>query len=216
MSKINFTERELSIRDSIASTMSRKWKMYQDKDDMIGELSLWLCENYDKVERYRTEEHGEAKLYTALNRVAAKYAAKETKIKSGGSMEALEYTLPEVKRILPYIWDEIPQTTIYTNPLYENSIIRKVNYSSENSNQLLHIITDIRIAFYSISKEHQKMLELKYRNGYSNVELAKLFDSTEDAIRNKYNRIITNMIKKLNGYSTKWEKNTRISNYIEN
>jgi DNA-directed RNA polymerase specialized sigma24 family protein len=71
---MEFLPSELELCDRIANRAAGKFRSYNiDSKDLASELRLWLCENYPKVLRYRGENGGMGKLYTALTRHWYKY-----------------------------------------------------------------------------------------------------------------------------------------------
>lgn len=71
---MEFLPSELAICDKIATNAAIRFRLYNiDRTDLASELRLWLCENYPKVVKYRGENGGMGKLYTALTRHWYKY-----------------------------------------------------------------------------------------------------------------------------------------------
>jgi len=106
---MNLTDRELQLAKQIAYKQSNRWSA-ADREDLTAQLYLWLVEKHATVERYRTEEGGEGKLYVSLNRAAAKYAAKEQTHYNGASVntqqkEKYAYTFNVLDNALEYLWN---------------------------------------------------------------------------------------------------------------
>lgn len=198
---MSVNEHELSLARRIARRSAGKWSLVE-YDDLASELALWLFEHQDTVARYREEEHGEAKLFVALRRVASKYCARVQSERSGGPLAVdSQWTLGQIERALPFIFEDIPQSVVstvsYTSEDGEPFEVA-LNYSGAHS-EALTLVTDLRIAFFEMPAEVKETIALHFRDGMSFAEMGRLTGLSREASRKRVKRSVTRMRDFLSG-----------------
>ena len=175
------TDKERNTATVIARQVSRKWRL-TDFEDMQAELYTWLVIKASKgvLERYRTEQYGEQKLYTGLKRYAIKYAIKETEKITGQKLmpynengEHYTYTIENIKNALPFLWDyeQITDTHIKENPQTGQALKQ---YQPET--KVADIMFSIKIAIEKLNYSEQILLQYKYREDKTFKQIAELLD----------------------------------------
>lgn len=179
------TDHELGLARKIARRWSQKWSLVE-YDDLASELVLWLYEHESAVERYREDEL-EGKLFVALRRHASKYCAREQSERSGGPIEVdSPYTVGQIERALPFVFEGIPQSTYAT--------IGEVapTYSGTHS-EALAIIIDLRSALVDMPDEVRESIVLRFRDGMSFTEIGRLTGMTRQAATARVSRAVTRL-----------------------
>lgn len=177
---------ELDLARKIARRWSDKWRLVE-YDDLASTLVLWLFENEETVERYRFEEFGEGKLFVTLRRQASKYCAREQSERQGGPLDIdAPYTVGQIERALPYIFEDVPQSTYATVGNYAPS------YSGTHS-EALAIITDLRGAYLDQPDEVQETVALRFRDGMSYTEIGRLTGTTRQAATARVTRAVARL-----------------------
>lgn len=107
-------ERDLGLVRQVADWCAARWTLV-DRDDVEGELLLWLVENEETAADYR--RNGDmGKLTKSLKRVATKYAVKESTVAQGGQLwDDAPYTVEQVERVLPFVFEPQGHTTDLVN-----------------------------------------------------------------------------------------------------
>jgi RNA polymerase sigma factor (sigma-70 family) len=186
-------EKELALARRIARKIGSRWSAVE-VEDLEQDLILWLFENQDHVERYRTEEGGESKLYVALKRKASKQAAREQTIRSGAPLDVnASYSIAQIERALPFVFEDIPQSVAVENP-----VTGAVNYHGEHS-QALAVMTDIRGAFQDLPSEMKLVLQLRFRDGLTYQDIGDMSDMTLNGAKKRVRRAVTRMQEILDG-----------------
>lgn len=179
MSKIFFTEAEYKTTQNVAKYFSNTWKNV-DYDDILGELYLWLTDNYKYVERWR-EETGDGKLFVSLRRHAAKYCAKTAGEKYADPQlnNNLKYSIEQVEKTLPYILEE---------NIYEQLI-------NMEKQKLFDIIFDVHQAFHGMKNDDKRILALRYFYGKTSKEIGEMLNLKDNTVDKRVERAL----KKLHG-----------------
>ena len=187
---MTLTDKDLTLARKVAYRVGSKWSLVEI-DDLTSELTLWMVEHADTVARYRDEEHGEAKLFVALRRLATKYSVREQTVRSGGPlMDDDPYTVEQVERALPYLFEETPQTTVHEHP----------GARWDGSHGLaLTIMTDMRGAFADLPPQVQETLTLRFRDGLSFADMATLTGITKRAAKHRVDRAVRRLRDHLSG-----------------
>jgi RNA polymerase sigma factor (sigma-70 family) len=162
-----------------------------DAEDLASELILWLFEHEQTVERYRTEDYGEPKLFVALRRTASKYCVKEQESRTGSPLfDDDPYTIGQVERALPFIFEEIPQTVLtdFTSQVHPGS-----------HGMALAIITDLRGAFQDMPEQVRETLTLRFRDGLTFTDMGRLTGISGEAAKKRVTRAVRRVRDRLSG-----------------
>lgn len=190
---MNITPNELKLAEKVAARIGSKWSAVEI-DDLTGHLYLWLVKNLRHLEKWRLEE-GDGKLYVSLRSEAAKYCAKEQAAAVGRPIsEGNFYTPALLERALPYIFEDIPQTTVRVNPVTE----APESYQGE-PNLALTILTDIKSGFYGLHRKLQEEIEWYYRDGLTYEEIGELRGLTKDGAKKRIDKAVSRLSDKLAG-----------------
>lgn len=189
------TEKEIRLAEKVAWRVGSKWSEVEI-DDLQSHLYLFMAENVGHLERWRREPGDNGKLYVALRREAAKYCAKEQAARVGRpSLTDDFYTADLLRRALPYVFEEVPQTTVAENPVTG----RPETIPSE-SNLALTIITDIRGAFFGLNPEVRQVLAWRFRDGLTFEEIGELKGISKDGAKKSVDRAVQRLADSLAGY----------------
>lgn len=178
MSKVFFTEAEYKTTKKVAKYFNSRWRNIE-YDDILGELYLWLTENYKYVEVWR-EEKGDGKLFVSLRRHAAKYCAKTAgeKYADPDLSNNIKYTTEQVEKTLPYIFEE----DIYAKLL-----------TIENE-KLFDIIFETYQAFNELNNDDKRILALRYNYHKTSKEIGEMLNLKDNTVDKRVERAL----KKLN------------------
>jgi RNA polymerase sigma factor (sigma-70 family) len=183
----------MEIAQRVARRIASRWKLV-DTDDLTGQLYLWLVEHEAHVKRYRAEPQGAGKLYVALKREAARYAAKETAVRVNRPLQTDNfYTVELLDRALPYIFEETPQTVVMVNPRTGEPL------ESGESNLALTIITDIRTHYYGLAPQQKEIIQWRYRDGLTYEEIGELRNLSANGAMGQLQRAVTRLSEALAG-----------------
>jgi DNA-directed RNA polymerase specialized sigma24 family protein len=184
---------ELKLAEKVAARIGAKWSAV-DIDDLTSHLYLWLFTNLRRVERWRAEE-GDGKLYVSLRSEAAKFCAKEQAAAVGRPINEGNFYTPEIlDRALPYIFEDIPQTTVKVNP-----VTGQPEATSLEPNLALTLLADIKGAFYGLHRRLQEELEWRYRDGLTLEEIGELRGLTKDGAKKRIDKALERLAGKLAG-----------------
>jgi RNA polymerase sigma factor (sigma-70 family) len=190
------TPEEMKVAERVGKRAASRWRNVE-ADDVISELYLWLAMNREPIDRWKSEEGGQGKLFVTLRREAAKYCAKEEATMIGRPLRQDNfYTVDLVKRALPYVFEPVPQTTAQVNPVTGESYSTG---SPESFGNAQAIIADIRGALYGINREMREILELRYRDGLTLEEIGELSEVTKVAAKNRIDRAVKRLSDALSG-----------------
>lgn len=185
---MSINDRELSLARKVAYKTASKWSMV-DVEDLASELILWLFEHEETVERYRAEEFGEPKLFVALRRRASKYCVREQEARTGSPLfDADPYTVEQVERALPFIWEDIPQT-----------VLPEFSSVPHSHGLALAIITDLRGAFQDMPEQVRETLTLRFRDGLTFTEMGRLTGISGEAAKKRVTRAVRRVRDRLSG-----------------
>lgn len=186
---------DLALARHIAYKIGSKWALVEI-EDLTSELTLWLFENEATVDRYRELEGGQGKLFLALRRIASKYCAKETMIRSGAPLDSdAAYSKEQIERALPFMFEDLPQTTLHVAPVTG----KPVSEGSHESGLALSIMMDMRQAFSDLPPKSRYVLELRFRDDLSYGEIATLTGTTDRGAAHRVGRAITRIQESLSG-----------------
>lgn len=179
---MEFTDDEYALCKRQAYAVARKWKA-ADAADIEADLLLWLCANYRHVQRYRTEPGGRQKLGKALHRFGLQRAMKEQEARNGVRLqdEWSPYTKDQVKAALPYIWDreDWPTEQAVIDPRHGGVVGHNAD---SRVGDALSVLIDVSAAVDRLSVSDQRLLRLRYRDGYSTREIAEQLGTATGAV----------------------------------
>jgi len=183
---MNLTTDEFRIIRAIARYFSNRWKKIE-LDDLNSELMLWAYQHYKIIDEWRTDPKGEGKLYVTLKREAAKYCARETQKHSIRPIESDNYyTMNQLINIIPYLWEIIPESDSHAR-------------LPQDTNVAITLVTDVRSAFYSLSKEDRSLLEIRYRLELSQSEIGELLGLSDRGAEKRIKRALERLHDNLGG-----------------
>lgn len=189
---IHLEPRELQLAETVASFVGSRWKLVE-VDDVTSHLYLWLCQNERHVAAWRAEGQGEGKLFVAMRREANKYAANETAARVGRPLTSTPmYPRDVVERALPFIFEDIPQTSVTVNP-----VTGQPDYLPHEFDVAIAVLFDIKGAFYGLPPRVREILEWKFRDGLTNAEIGALRNITKDGARKQIARALDRLVDAL-------------------
>lgn len=190
------TEAELKLARRVAKRVGSRWSAVE-LEDLESELIVWLFENEKIVDRYRGEDGGEGKLFVALRRRAVKLSAREQSVRSGLPLDAgSRYSIQQIERGLPFIFEETPQTVLAENPV-TGSVVGSA--SPESSTVALAILLDLRGAVEQLSEELREVVVLRFRDGMTYHDIAGLVGLTDNGARKRVRRALRSAQQFLDG-----------------
>lgn len=197
---MEITDHDIKLAKQGALAAHRAARGLVSSTDLIGEANLWLVENLDKVELWRTQgSHGANKLRNACRQRCLTVVAAERRRRSRLEQGDLFYYTPAmVREILPDIFDMDDWTTS-TSTASDEEPRRRQSRPSEGNNRLAAIV-DVRSAFYSLSASDQMLLTELYQGGGMGFDvLAATMDISEKTARRRESRIIDKLVERLGG-----------------
>lgn len=190
----SLTTKEIGVAERVSKRIGPKWSLVED-EDLTSHLYLWLVTNMPAVERWRSEESGEGKLYVSLRREAAKYCAKEQASRVGRPLnEDNFYDVAKVKAGLPFIFEQAPETIVLENP-----VTGQTNHSVGEYGLAQTIIADMRGAFYGLNPDVRRVLEWYFRDGLTFEEIGELRDITTQGAKKQVDRGVSRLVDALAG-----------------
>lgn len=187
---MRFTENELSLTSKIGRKMATKWTAVES-DDLVSHLTLWLCENYATVERYRTEEGGEAKLFVSLRREAGRFCAKEQAQRTGAPLDHdAAYSVEQIERILPFVFEDLPSQSVAENP-HTGVPLSKPDH--EQFETAIAMALDVRSAYHDLPAEIREVLIMRYRDNMSYEEIGSLTGMTDRGAQKRVLRAVVRL-----------------------
>lgn len=185
---------EIRLASKVAWRIGSKWSAVE-VDDLQSHLFLWMVENMRNLERWRDEPGDNGKLYVSLRREAARFCAREQAARVGRPIAADNYyTVPLVERALPFIFEDIPQTTVLENPV--SGVAASVPASFDNA---LTLLTDIKQTYWGLNPELQQVLAWRYRDGLTFEEIGELRNITKDGAKKASDRAVQRLVDALAG-----------------
>jgi RNA polymerase sigma factor (sigma-70 family) len=189
-------QEEMRVAERVGRRAASRWTA-ADPDDVTSHLYLWICENPGPVARWRSEEGGEAKLFVALRREAAKFCAREQQVQVGRPIRAENfYTTALLARALPFAFEDTPETLVVENPVTGQT------YSSgapEDFGNAAAIMADIRGALYGLNREIREVLELRFRDGLTLEEIGELAGMSKVGAKKRVDRALDRLCDALSG-----------------
>lgn len=196
MNGYSVTSEEMALAQRVAKRVASRWRSVE-QDDIQSTLFLWLVENTPTLAKYRTEPGGAGKLYVALRREANKFAAEEQKLKVGrGLRDDNFYDATRVARILPFIFEDVPQTVSAENPITGQTY---ASPSPEDHGNAAAILADVSGAFYGLPKETQEVLYWRFRDGLTLQEISELAGISKVGAKKRVDRAVQRLSDSLAG-----------------
>lgn len=183
------TSEEIKIASKIAKRFGYQWRTI-DSEDLNSELILWILEHYETVNSWRFSSGGEGQLVVSLKRVAARYCARETAANIHRPLDTnFHYTIEQIERGLPYVWQERPQTIA----------IRHERASGESSTNSLAVIADLSFAFNSLTLDAQNILKWRFQLNMGLKDIGLLLGISDRAASARIDRAIEKLQLELGG-----------------
>lgn len=180
-------DHELTLARRVAGRVGSRWTAV-DVEDLAGELILWLYTHADTVKRYRGEDGGDGKLFVALKRTAARYCVKEQENRTGGPLElSAAYSVEQIERALPYIFETIPDTVIAEH------YGRPVDPIPAEFNRAHAVLIDVRGAYDELPPEQRAVLSLRFRDGLTYADIGALAGVTDRGARRRVSRALVRL-----------------------
>lgn len=188
------TAAEIKLAEKVAWRVGSKWQAVEI-DDLQSHLYLFMAENVKHLVRWRDEPGDNGKLYVALRREAARYCAKEQAARVGRPIHQDDFYTPDLlRRALPYVFEEVPQTTVVVNP-----VSGRPSDVPHDSNLALTIVTDIRQALWGMNPEVRQVLAWRFRDGLTFEEIGELKGISKDGAKKSVDRGVQRLADTLAG-----------------
>ena len=190
-------ERYEGVVSSIAYEYSRKFRMVE-ANDLRQELWIWFLTHPRKVTHW--ESHHDSKqclklIARSLRNAAKDYCQKEKAKSVGYRVEDLYYYDRElIEALLPAVLTGDRNVPKLSDLGYTNT--KKV--ASEGNNWLA-MCADIQKVLSKLHKEQQVVLYMRYGNGLELGAIASELSLSQDAVRMRINRALSNILTKLGG-----------------
>jgi DNA-directed RNA polymerase specialized sigma24 family protein len=173
---------EIALADRIGGMTAAKWKLVE-ANDLKQHLKLWLFTNVLIVNEYREVANGEGKLVVALRNEANKFAAAETEARVGRPLrEDNLYTSSRVAKILPFLFEDWPQSVVAENPVTGQTYGKS---NPENYGNGIAILADVNSAFHGLPARTKDLLKLRFAEGLTFDELAEFYGISQPAAKKR-------------------------------
>lgn len=192
----------VTIATTVAYTITRNYKGYADVDDVKQELLEWSLKRRDKIEEWLSPDLPKAdyklgvkRLGRTFNRLADKYCRREKAKKLGYSVyDEAFYSSGMIEELLPYAFSA---ETLTKDP--NSEYVSSGGGDPATAGSFIVSIYDIKSALSTLSAEQQAMIELKFADGLTLIQIAEMYNVSESTISRKINTGIRSMNKKLGG-----------------
>lgn len=192
---MNFTDEEYALVRRIARWTSSKWSAVE-YDDLLGELYLWLCQNYKWVEKYRLIDRGLGKLNVALSREAQRYCVLSQEASNGAPLDFEDtYSAAEITRVLPLIFTDLPPESIVVNP---RSGVPLTKPDHEAYMDTVAEVFDVRNAYKQLPREYREILALRFYHDLTYSAIGKELGISDTGANKKVQRGIAMICEALN------------------
>lgn len=183
------TPDEIRIANKIAKRFSYQWRTI-DPQDLNSELVLWMLEHYETINKWRFGLGGEGQLVVSLKRVAARYCANETAANIHKALDTnFHYTIEQIERGLPYVWQERPQTIA----------VRHEVASGESSTNAVAVVADLAFGFSSLNADYQNILKWRFQLSLTLKEIGELLSISDRAAKARIDRALEKLQQELGG-----------------
>jgi RNA polymerase sigma factor (sigma-70 family) len=188
------TADEIALANRVARRIASRWRAVEE-DDIASTLFLWLIENAGTVRKYRDEPGGTGKLYVALRREGNKFAAEEQKLKVGrGLRDDNFYDPARVSRILPYMFEDTPETLVIVNP-----VTGEPQFVPNEHGMAQAILADVSGAFHGLPRETKEVLYWRFRDGLTLQEISELEGISKVGAKKRVDRAVQRLSDALAG-----------------
>lgn len=185
---------EIRLAEKVAWRVGSKWKAVEI-DDLQQHLFLWMHENQRNLDRWRAQPGDNGALYVSLRREAAKFCAREEAAHVGQPIHKDNfYNFGLVERALPFIFEDIPQTTVAENPVTGEPVAH-----SDQFDMALNILIDIKQHYHGLNPEIQQVLAWRFRDGLTLEEIGELRGITKDGGAKAVTRAVQRLVDALAG-----------------
>ena len=188
---------------SIAYEFSRKFRMVET-NDIRQQLWIWFLEHPNKVKTWESFDGKQnVKLIAKSLRNAAKdYCQKEKAQIIGYRVEDNYYYDKElIETLLP----AVIRGDLVAPAINEMGYSSTKKVASEGGNWFA-MVGDIERALNKLNKEQYYIVCLKYEEGFENLLIASQLGISEDAVRMRLNRALSNLTNFLGGSRPNREK----------
>jgi RNA polymerase sigma factor (sigma-70 family) len=180
-------DHELQVATKVAYRFGSRWELVEP-EDLASHLTLWLFDHAQTLAEWRKVDYGTGQLYVSLKREAARYCAAETASRIGRPLaNSRFYSLARIRRVLPFIFEAIPEPTLLENP-HTGEAVGNV---SDNIAQA--VILDLRDAHYGLPRKTRNLVTLRYRDGLTYREIAELHGLSVEAAQTAIHRALKRM-----------------------
>lgn len=191
-----------TVATTVAYTITRNYKGYAEVDDVKQELLEWCLRRQDKIKEWLSPELpkqeyklGIKRLAKTFNRMADRYCRKEKAKKLGYSVhDEVFYSPGLVEEILPLAFNE---SLITKDPNAE--FVSGGGGDPATAGSFLASLYDIKRALKELDIETYIMVQLKYEEQLTLLQIAEMFNISESTVSRKINTAIKQMSKKLGG-----------------
>jgi len=198
---------------SIAYEFSRKFRMVET-NDIRQQLWIWFLEHPNKVKTWESFDGKQnVKLIAKSLRNAAKdYCQKEKAQIVGYRVEDNYYYDKElIETLLP----AVIRGDLVAPAINEMGYSSTKKVASEGGNWFA-MVGDIERALNKLNKEQYYIVCLKYEEGFENLLISSELGISEDAVRMRLNRALSNLTNFLGGSRPNREKDYTESTPIDN
>lgn len=180
------------ILERSAWQVARAYGDWVSLSDAQAHLWLFVVANEPRLAEYMSRENGERILTVILQQEARTWAIKERATVSGYSPEDLTwYSLAQIRDLLPDVYDyEGWQSS--GGSATERSSKPIANATGDR----LASIIDVSMALKKLPGQHQDILACHFQDGNDFEFIARVYDSTSEAIRKRIER----MLKAIQGH----------------
>ncbi len=186
--------RDLKIAERVANRIGPKWSKVST-EDLTSHLYLWVLSNTKTITRWREDDGAEGKLYVALRREAGKFCADEhAAIVNRPIREGNFYEAALVARVLPFIFEDTPESLAVENPVTGQTSGWVGEYG-----RAAVIVMDVRSAFWGLNKEIRQVLEWRFRDGLKFEEIGELRGITKQGAKKQVDRGVSRLVDSLAG-----------------
>jgi DNA-directed RNA polymerase specialized sigma24 family protein len=178
-----------------AAAVSRSYSPWTTYADTAASLWLWVTENDSRVTEYLGREDGERILYSILRAEARTHAIKERSVKTGYSVDDLEWYSPRmIRNILPDVFDY----NNWTGGSGSGGDGRGSKPLANATGDRLASILDVKSGYEKLLVSQQLVLKLFFDEGNSLEAIAFILGITEEAARKRLDRAVYALGDKLN------------------
>ena len=176
----------VTIATTVAYTITRNYKGYADVDDVKQELLEWSLKRRDKIEEWLSPDLPKAdyklgvkRLGRTFNRLADKYCRREKAKKLGYSVyDEAFYSSGMIEELLPYAFSA---ETLTKDP--NSEYVSSGGGDPATAGSFIVSIYDIKSALSTLSAEQQAMIELKFADGLTLIQIAEMYNVSESTDR---------------------------------